>query len=173
MRTVVWGVSGIALGVAYVFVIGSLSIQVTGRRLGAVLDLKNEIVSVSPPTVPIVPMLGIAVVSGLVMYVLTAAVRALPRVHRLAWVVGFALTVLALVALSWLGPADRFIDPDRPRGMPAGWQGSFEQGGDSPAVHVLLLFAIGSAWLYPGSRGGEAPKRNRKPVEIELEGRED
>lgn len=102
MKSAVWGICGIALSVVFVFVVGILSIQVAGLRGGAVLDLSNMAVAVTTAHVPFPQMIAIAVLSALVLFVLTVVVRKRATRFRVAFVVGFSVATLLLVSLAFV-----------------------------------------------------------------------
>lgn len=170
MKAAAWGFSGLVLGGVYVLVVGVLSIQAKGQRVGAVFDLSNSVVEVTTARQPIVPMLAVAAVSALVMYALVFGARRRARSDRLALVGGFSVVVLALVVTALQAPVLRIIEPGIPLGESVAWRGWVDEGGVSPAVHVLLFLAIGSAWLFPGSRRAHDGPQDRKALEIELDG---
>lgn len=156
MRFTKWAFLGVAVGVVFVVIVGVLSIQVIGRRAGMVFGLDNVPVGLTVPQVPFVPMLAIAAVSTLVMYSLTRLVRRNSRRSRVAFVAGFSVSTALLILLAFgIAPGVDTPRGELPLGVLAGWRGWIQEGGASPAVHVLLFLAIGSLWLYP-SRGQAA-----------------
>lgn len=170
MKVATWGFAGLVLGGVYVLVVGVLSFQAMGQRDGVVFDLSNAVVELTTPRQPIVPMLAVAAVSVLVMYALVAGARRRGRADRLAMVVGFSVAVLALVVTALSAPVLRVIEPGVPVGEVVAWRGWIDKGGVSPAVHVLLLFALGSPWLFPGSRRARDAAQGHEAAIIELDG---
>ncbi|ROO62624.1 hypothetical protein EDC02_4605 [Micromonospora sp. Llam0] len=150
MRSVLWGLYGAVLGTLLVGVVGALSIQATGLRAGAVFDLNNTLAGVTSPRTPYLAMLGIAAVSSLAAWALTAGPRRRPRLCRVGLVVGFGASTVALIALSFvIAPADIDAGRELLLGVMPGWRGWIHKGGGESAVHLLVALAIGSLWLYP------------------------
>ena len=156
VKNAVWGICGIALSVVFVFVVGILSIQVVGLRGGAVLDLSNMAVAVTTAHVPFPQMIAIAVLSALVLFVLTVVVRKRATRFRVAFVVGFSVATLLLVSLAFVLAPFRGPVEGLSIGFEPGWVGWLGEGGSSPAVHVIFFLAVASIWLYSGARHPEA-----------------
>ncbi|MFV2088328.1 hypothetical protein [Micromonospora sp. LOL_021] len=152
MRSVLWGLYGAVLGTLLVGVVGVLSIQATGLRAGVVFDLNNALAGITSPGTPYLPMLGIAAVSSLAVWALTVGPRRRPRRCRVGLVVGFSVSTVALIALSFVIAPDIDAQRELLLGVMPGWQGWIHKGGGESAVHLLLILAIGSLWLNPGRR---------------------
>lgn len=149
MKNAAWSILGIALGFVYVLTTGALSVQVIGQESGAVFDLNNVVVGVTPPRLPIFPFIAIAALGGLVMFCLTVALSALPKRRRLLIVAGFFITVAALIVWAFMLTAGRSAPAESVVGVLEGWQGWLEKGGSNSAVHLVALLSLGSLWLWP------------------------
>jgi len=151
LRTAVWGTCGMLLGVVFVFTIGMLSAQVVARKLGAILDLNNMVSAIASSRVAFLPITAIAVLSSLVMALLTVAVRNRARRFRAALVVGFGFATILLLSSSFVLAPLRGPKVGASIGIEPGWVGWLAEGATNPAVHVVLLVALGSLWLYSRS----------------------
>lgn len=165
MKSAVWAICGIALGVVFVFVVGILSIQVFGLKTGTQFDLNNSVISFTPQRVPYLLVFAIAALSAIVVYTLTVAIRKHPRRSRVAFVGGFSVATILLVSLSfflaplWGSDGRLSIGPVEP-----GWVGWLGMGGCSPAVHVVVLLAVSSIWLYSSPRQSAPDSRVVSPT---------
>ncbi len=156
VKSAVWGICGIALSVVFVFAVGILSIQMAGLRLGAIVDLNNTLVAVTTAHVPFPQMIAIAVLSALVLFVLTVVVRKRATRSRVTFVIGFSVATLLLVSLAFVLAPFRGPVEGLSIGFEPGWVGWLGEGGSSPAVHVIFFLAVASIWLYSGARHPEA-----------------
>ncbi|MGO1544839.1 MAG: hypothetical protein ACTHXA_10930 [Gulosibacter sp.] len=148
MKATIWAINGLFVGILFVALVGVLSVQTIGLKAGAIFNLNNEMVLIVGPTEPVMPLLGLAALSGLVMYLLTVMMRNRLKSSRVVMTATFCLTVTALVIVGVSLSAARGIDPDLPLGIPTGANGWLELGAVNPAVHTVLVFAIGSIWAY-------------------------
>lgn len=165
MRSAVWGICGIALGVVFVLAVGALSVQAIGQEAGAMFDLYNTVIRITPPRIPLLPMLATAVLSVLVMLVLTLGSLELSMRSRQALVAGFFLAAALLITWALLLTAARNTGGDRTVGVLPGWKGWLEKGGRSSAVHVVTLLSVGSLWCRFGSQQTmSTPDQNDTPV---------
>ncbi|MDX6231123.1 MAG: hypothetical protein QOH68_71 [Nocardioidaceae bacterium] len=163
VKTFGWTVGALGLGIAYVLAVGVLSVQTMGARAGAKFDLNNELVSVTSPTIPVLPMLGTALLSALVLYAVTFGLRKRSTRTRISVAMAFAAGALSLVVWSLtMTPAGVLAT----EGIPLGWEGWIKEGGTSPAVHVVIILALGALW--PSSsllRYKDLRSRGRQPVQ--------
>lgn len=148
MNSIIWIVYGIALGFVFIVMAGLLSIQTRGLKAGALFNLNNEMVAVVGPTEPVLPLVGLAAMSGLVMYALTILMRNRDKLSRISLTASFSGATILLVTAAFILSSVRGLDPELPLGVPMGPAGWLEFGGVNPAVHAVLVFAIGSLWLY-------------------------
>lgn len=151
MKNAGWGVCGITLGVIFVIAVGALSVQAIGQEAGAVFDLYNTVIRITPPRIPLLPMLATATLSVLVMLFLTLGSLKMSRRSRQALVAGFFLTAALLITWALLLTAARRTG-DITLGVLPGWKGWLEKGGRSSAVHVVTLLSVGSLWCRFGSQ---------------------
>jgi len=151
LRSAVWGIYGMLLGVVFVLIIGMLSAQVVARKLGAILDLNNMVTAIASSTVPFLPMIAIAVLSTIVTFLLTVAVKNRLRRFRAALVVGFSSATILLLSASFILAPLRGPKVGSSIGIEPGWVGWLAEGSINPAVHVVLLLAVGSLLLYSNS----------------------
>jgi hypothetical protein len=151
LRSAVWGISGMLLAVVFVLILGMLSAQVAARKLGAILDLNNMVTAIAPSTVAYVPIAATAVLSALVVYLLRVAVRNRLRRFRLAFVAGFGFATILLLSASFVLAPLRGPQVGASIGIEPGWVGWLAEGSATPAVHVVLLLAVGMLWVYSNS----------------------
>lgn len=144
MKKLLWGIGGAVLAVLYLVLSGALAIRIIGQKAGAVFDFNNVVVAVTSPRMPYLPLIALATLSVLVVFFLTFAVRGLGFAERRTFVLGFFLVALFLIVWSFLLAVGRSADGDMPVGVAEGWKGWIEQGGASPAVHVVALLAVSS-----------------------------
>jgi hypothetical protein len=162
LRSAVWGIYGMLLGVVFVFIIGMLSAQVVARKLGVILDLNNMVTAIASSTVAFLPITAIAVLSALVMFLLTGAVKNRARRFRVALVAGFGFATILLLSSSFVLAPLRGPKVGASIGIEPGWVGWLAEGSTNPAVHVVLLLAVGSLWLYSNS---PKPTPNHDPLQ--------
>lgn len=155
MKALVWAVGGAALGSAYVLLVGILGIQIIGARAGAVFDLNNEMTAVTSPTIPMAQMFATVLLGGLVFYLLTVGVRKRAARIRVSTVAGFVAAVGSLVIWSLTITPDAGPQGVTPAGIASGWEGWIQKGGINPAVHLLIVLALGAHWPH-------WPRRSRR-----------
>ncbi|QAV71178.1 hypothetical protein ESZ53_12450 [Salinibacterium sp. UTAS2018] len=144
LRSAMWGLLGMLLGVLFISVIGMLSAQVAARRLGVVLDLNNMVTTIASSTVGYLPMIAIALLSALMVFALTVAVRNRLRKFRVALVVGFSAATIVLLAVSFILAPLRGPKAGLSIGIEPGWLGWLAEGSSTPAVHIVVLVAVGA-----------------------------
>ncbi|WP_353707379.1 hypothetical protein ABRQ22_15515 [Cellulosimicrobium sp. ES-005] len=156
MKSFVWGVTGSALGILIVVVVGVMSAQAVGLEGGAVLSLNNEVVGVTSPRLPILQFAAIASSCALIAYALTLGVAGRPREQRHLFLSGFCIAVGALIALGvYFAAARDEAAGGISVGFASGWQGWIEEGAMNSAVHLLLVLSLGTLALslYQTLRG--------------------
>lgn len=136
------------LGLVYVLLTGILSIQAIGARAGAVFDLNNELVAVTSPRIPVVPMLATALLSGLVFYAVAVVIQKRAIGVRISTVAGFTVAVIALIIWSFTITPDGAPRGVGPVGVAVGWEGWIQKGGTNPAVHLVVVLALGALWPF-------------------------
>jgi len=151
LKSAMWGIYGVVLAVVFIFIIGILSAQVAARQMGAVLDLNNMVTAIASSTVAFLPITAIAVLSALVMFLLTVAVKNRARRFRVALVVGFGFATILLLSSAFVLAPLRGPKVGLSIGIEPGWVGWLAEGSTTPAVHVVLLLAVASLWLYSSS----------------------
>jgi len=136
IKSAVWGMCGLVTGAVFVLVAGIFTIQALGLAAGAQYDLDNSLASFTPPRVPFLMMCALAVLSAVVIFALTVAMRKRSRISRMAFTGGFSVATLLLVVLSFAFAATGRT-PETPMiGVAPGWQGWLNHGGSSSAVHL-------------------------------------
>lgn len=149
MRTALAIILGIILATVHVALAGISAIQAAARAAGAVVSLSNEVVAITEPGGPAVPVLALAAVSAAVAGALTVLVRGagaeVRRGLRLGYVLGAAAAlIVALTQAAY--PPDGFVVG------PLGW---IIEGGVNSAVHLCALIALFLLlpWRWRLSRG--------------------
>lgn len=155
MKNLVMATVGAVAGALYVVIVGLLSIQAIGVQAGAIFDLKNTVVGITEPRVPVWPLLAIAILSALVIVSLVAVRGAASRGARVSLVVGFALVAVAFVVWAFILTAGRDSGTEQTVGVLAGWTGWVEKGGLNSATHLVVILAVASIWLRQRSQGQE------------------
>ena len=156
MRTTVWGLYGVLLGIGYVSLAGILTVQVIGAESGAVFDLNNVVVGVRPPRGAYLPMLALAVLGVAVAFVVTLGTGRLPRRDRLVVAASFGLVLMCLVGWGVQGSWLHALDGQAVLGVTEGWRGWLQEGARSSGTHVVLLAVLGWLWYLRRPRGGAA-----------------
>ena len=147
MRNAAWGLAGLAVSLVFVCGIGILTIQRTGLLGGAVYDLSNQLVWVTAAGPALLPLLAVAALSALVVFVLVAAVRNRPRRSQSLFRVSFAVATAALIGVSLWSLVAGYAENGPTRGFSLGVLGWIEEGGTSSVVHVVLLFMLTVLWV--------------------------
>lgn len=170
MRNLVATVSGAVAGVAYVAIVGLLSVQIIGLEAGAVLDLSNTVVGITDPQVPIWPLLAIVVLSALVVLGLVVVRGVVSQRAGKLLTAGLALGIAALVVWAFALTFGRGSGADQTVGVLHGWPGWVEKGGLNSATHLTLFLVIASLWL-PARVHTPSPEEGVVPAErSEMEG---
>lgn len=129
---------GLALSLVYVSLVGMLSIQIAGLAGGAVFDLSNTLVAVTERNAGLPQLLGIAVASGAVLWILMRRGTTGSDVQRLLRL-GFGTGTLVQIAVGVALLVGRFSVLDLNQG-PAKWlEGWITSGASNSAVHVVLI----------------------------------
>ena len=138
-----WAMSGAFLSVAYVAVVGFLTLRMIGVRGGAVFGVDNQVVAVTTPRPGVLESLGMTVISCVVLVVLVFAARRRPVPDQLALRLSFATLTLLQIAVSAIlqietysfvrGSDDEFI---------LWWGGWFLKVGLNPAAHLTLAVSL-------------------------------
>ena len=171
MRYAAWTGVGFVVGAGYVLLVGMLSVHTSGALAGAVYDWNNELVEVASPSSPIFSTLASALLGGLVFYGIAVAPRRSSPAVRRSVTLGFALSTIA--AVIWAFSKALEVSPD---GVPSvgialGWEGWLEQGGTSPAVHLVVVLTLGALWTSGRAREGhDAARSTLGPPSNEMAG---
>ncbi|CAH0201274.1 hypothetical protein [Plantibacter cousiniae (nom. nud.)] len=132
---------GLALSLVYVSLVGVLSIQISGVAGGAVFDLSNTLTAVTEPNAGLLQVLGIAVASGAVLWILMRRGTTGSDVQRFLRL-GFGTGTLVQIAISVALLVGRFSVLDLNQG-PAKWlEGWITSGASNSAVHVVLIVTV-------------------------------
>lgn len=137
---------GALLSTLLVAVNGITAVQVIGQRSGAVFNLNNDVVAVNAIQVPVLTLLASAVISCVLVYGVTADLRAQPTSFPFVSVISFIVVTCALVVGSFFLEGSKSTDS----GILPGWRGWLEEGGSSLATLTILVFSIGflgKTWL--------------------------
>ncbi len=141
MRAAPWFIGGLAVGVAYVLIMGISTVQIAAARGGVVVDLRNEVVEVGSPSTPILQWFVSAVLGVLTFYAIVLHPRRRDVVVRVAAAGGFVVAALALSAWS-LAIDDDAASEAVSAGTALGWKGWIQEGGTNAAVHLMIGLAI-------------------------------
>jgi hypothetical protein len=144
MKKTVQVLFGFASGIVYFFAVGILSVQIIGLQAGAIFDLNNVVVAVTSPKVPVLQMVAVVAVSGLVMFCLTLGNQRTHNQFRVLFGAGFTVAITVSIILTALVAPERGAEGGLPQGVLEGWEGWLQEAAINPAVHVVLLLAIGS-----------------------------
>ena len=132
---------GLALSLVYVSLVGALSIQISGLAGGAVFDLSNTLTAVTEPNAGLLQVLGIAVASGAVLWILMRRGTTGTDVQRLLRL-GFGTGTLVQIAVGVALLVGRFFVLDLNQG-PAKWlEGWITSGASNSAVHVVFIVTV-------------------------------
>ena len=133
--------TGLALSLVYVSLVGALSIQISGLAGGAVFDLSNTLTAVTEPNAGLLQVLGIAVASGAVLWILMRRGTTGTDVQRLLRL-GFGTGTLVQIAVGVALLVGRFSVLDLNQG-PAKWlEGWITSGASNSAVHVVFIVTV-------------------------------
>ncbi|VXC38193.1 hypothetical protein [Pseudoclavibacter sp. 8L] len=142
MKNALWSIGGVAGSVAYVLLVGYLTIQVSGLAGGAVFGLDNRLTGVTEPGPGLLQLALIAGVSGVTLLILTRAVRNLGPASRFALRLGFAAATAVQIVAAFVMLSQRFEVLDLNTG-PAPWvEGWLAKGGTASVVHLMLIVAV-------------------------------
>lgn len=164
ITAVSWFMGGLIVGLCFVLLTGILTIQAVASRSGAVVNLNNEVVAVQSPTIPFMQWLAIAVLGALTFFVMSVYLRDRSALVSYGATTGFAVASIALFAWSLR------VTGDAPPGTDVaatalGWEGWIQEGGTSPAVHVVIMLTIGAAVLpFLSARKGSPSSTTSGPV---------
>jgi len=135
--------SGAFLSVAYVAVVGFLTLRMIGVRGGAVFGVDNQLVAVTTPRPGVLESLGMTVISCVVLLVLVFAARRRPVADQLALRLSFSTLTLLQIAVSAIlqietysfvrGPDDEFT---------LWWGGWLLKSGLNPAAQLTLAVSL-------------------------------
>jgi len=159
MRNVAWLIAGIASSAVFVLGVGRLVVQASGLEVGAVLDLSGELVAVTPPGPAFLPLLGIAVMSGLILALVTVIAATRPRQVRQLFRASCAATILVLVVvgLVLLATGSGYTTSQLQQGIVPGWNTWLAEGGSSSVVHLMVFVVSGVLWVDWRRQPVEAP----------------
>lgn len=160
MKSVAWFLSGLLLSVVAVFLIGFLSIQISGIRGGVVFGIDNQLAAVTDPSPGFVQRLAVAAIAGACVAVLAVAVRHRSKSTRALFRSGFIVATIVQVAVSAVLSAhdtgvSALNDPLRP--WAEGW---VVQGGMDSTVHLLLIVALFLRFARPLAVENAPPKES-------------
>jgi hypothetical protein len=149
MKNVAAIIAGIAASAVFILGVGRLAVQAMGLTVGAVFGLSGELVGVTPPGPAFLPLLGIAVLSALVLALVTAI--AAPRSHRVKQLfrASFVATtiVLVVIGLMLLATGSGYSTSRLQQGVMPGWDVWLSEGGSASVVHLMLIVVIGVMWV--------------------------
>ncbi|SMQ71057.1 hypothetical protein SAMN06295909_2402 [Plantibacter sp. VKM Ac-1784] len=133
---------GLALSLVYVSLVGVLSIQIAGVAGGAVFDLSNTLTAVTEPNAGLLQLLGIAVASGAVLWILMRRGGTTGTDTQRLLRLGFGTGTLVQIAVGVALLVGRFSVLDLNQG-PAKWlEGWITSGASNSAVHVVFIVTV-------------------------------
>lgn len=135
-------VLGMLAGVVFVVVTGILSIQTSGRTMGALYNLNNEIVYVMNPGIASLQYVVFAGLFGLTLVVLTTGVLSDWKGHAAARLAGFSAALIALIPVAFVLAQARISSHQQFGMWPEGWRGWIDSGGTSAAMILMLMVAL-------------------------------
>lgn len=138
---------GAALGFVFLTASGFLSVQISGLMHGAIYDLRNVVVAVTDPGLPIAHILALGALSGLAVLVILVSRRSLERSARAWFLTGFSLTVLGCSVTGMSLYASRDTSAQLSGVIPEGIPGWVERGAMESSVHVVLIIALAATVL--------------------------
>lgn len=158
MKNALWSIAGVAGSVAYVLLVGYLTIQVSGFAGGAVFGPDNGLTGVTEPGPGLLQLALISVVSGGALLILTQAARNLDPAARFALRLGFAVATAVQIIAAFVMLSQRFEVLDLNTG-PAPWaEGWLTEGGTASVVHLMLI-AVVLLLASGGERAAVTPPR--------------
>lgn len=164
LTTVLTVSAGVALAGLYVVAAGYLEIRAQGAEDGAQYDLGNQLVGVTTPSPPTLPLAGLAIASLAVVGVVALLPRRATRAQRRVLAGTVALVTLLLVAAGWRsefagGPWEWVHDGPTP-----GLMGALQHAATSPAVHLVCLLCIAVAVVPLGQANSAVLSRAGGPA---------
>tara|TARA_B100000378_G_C17956698_1_gene382048 strand:+ start:398 stop:898 length:501 start_codon:yes stop_codon:yes gene_type:complete len=141
---------GVVASAVLVVVVGLLQIQIQGAALGAIYDLNNDLVAVTPPRTAYLAIVALPVFCAGVLVLTLFAGGSAHGPERSFGGIGLGLGALALTAAAYLTGTNREAAPQATRmatetQISSGWLGWLQEGGQNSAVHLVCLLAFGVA----------------------------
>ena len=138
-----WAFGGALLSVAYVAVVGFLTLRMIGVRGGAVFGIDNSLVAITTPRPGVLESLGTTVVSCGVLLVLIFAARRRSVADQLALRLSFAALTLVQIAVSSIIQIKTYsfvrgVDDE----FTLWWGGWLLKVGINPAAHLTLAVSL-------------------------------
>ncbi|MDX2376845.1 hypothetical protein M4I32_08545 [Microbacterium sp. LRZ72] len=164
VKVVAGVVGGVVLAMFLTASVGILSLQAMGREVGGVFDLNNELVSIRPPSIPVLEYAGMALCGAAVFFVVGVWARRIGRGIRWGLWVGFVAASITVVVWSLIVDFETGPAGAEPSSFALeGWPGWLEYGGTNPAVHLLITIVLVCAAvdLVDGRRWRAAPSVGR------------
>lgn len=152
MKPILWVIAGLVLNSLFILGVGILTIQIIALKGGGVLGLDNQLIAVTKPSPALLQLLGIASLSTLVLLALTFGVAGREPVSRTQFRSGFVVTSIVLITAATIMVSVDYVPNTLQLGFSVGPRGWLEEGGISPAVHIVFLVALAVLWLDPGVR---------------------
>lgn len=142
IKNVTWFFSGLLTSAVSVFLIGFLSIQISGISGGAVFGIDNQLVAVTTPNPGFIQMLARAAVASACVALMVLILRRGSQSARVAFLSGFIGATLVQIAISAVLAAREMGATSLNTPLSPWVKGWVEEGGMNSAVHLLLIIAI-------------------------------
>lgn len=149
MRIFFGFLSGAAIAIVHVLLVGISSIQASGSRSGAVYDLSNIVVAVTEPRLPILSSVSIVALSALCVAVIVTRVSRFSVGVRRGVRIGYSVLGLIAVVMAYI-----MMDVP-PEGFLEGWRGWLAEGGSMPVFQLCVVTAAVSFFVGMGRRERE------------------
>ena len=134
---------GALMSIAYVAVVGFLTLRMIGVRGGAVFGFDNSLVAIATPRPGVLESLSMTIVSCVVLAVLIFAAQRRPVADQLALRLSFAVLTLLQIAVSSIIQIETYsFVRDIDDQVTLWWGGWLLKIGINPAAHLTLAVAL-------------------------------